>query len=87
MTTKGREKISADLESSEFYKCFDEHLTKFKNNQILLNKISDRFLLFTGCKILIASSGVYYKLFTTIMIVMTVQSYGQCYKTINYDHN
>ncbi len=40
-TTKGREKISADLESLEL---FDVCLTKFKNNQILLNKISHRFL-------------------------------------------
>ncbi len=35
-TTKAREKISTDLESLEF---FGIHLTNFKNNQILLNKI------------------------------------------------
>jgi len=40
-TTKASEKISTYLESLEF---FDVCLTKFKNNQILLNKISHRFL-------------------------------------------
>ncbi len=48
-TTKAREKISTNMESLEF---IGVRLTKFKNNQILLNKISDRFLLtdkiFTG---------------------------------------
>ncbi len=34
-TTEAGEKISADLESLEF---FDKHLTQFKNNQLLLNK-------------------------------------------------
>jgi hypothetical protein len=46
-TTKASKKISADLESLEFYKFFDVHLTKFKHDQILLNKISHRFLLTT----------------------------------------
>ncbi len=40
-------KISTDLESSEFKKIFNVHLTKFKNNQILLNIISHRILLTT----------------------------------------
>ncbi len=43
-TTKAREKLSKVLESLEF---FDVSLTKFKNSQILLNKISHRFLLAT----------------------------------------
>jgi hypothetical protein len=43
-TTKAKEKISTDLESLEF---FDVCLTKFENNQILLNKISHVFLLTT----------------------------------------
>ncbi len=42
---KARVKISADLESLEFYKFFDVCLTKFKNYPILPNKISHRFLL------------------------------------------
>jgi hypothetical protein len=46
-TTKATEKISADLESLDLHKFFDVCLTKFKNNQILLNKISHRFLLTT----------------------------------------
>jgi hypothetical protein len=46
-TTKAREKISTDLESLESYKIFDVCLTKFKNNQILINKISHRFILTT----------------------------------------
>jgi hypothetical protein len=46
-TTKAREKTSTDLESLEFYKFFDVCLTKFKNNKILLNKVSNRFLLTT----------------------------------------
>ncbi len=44
---KTLEKVSADLESLEFYKNFGVRLTKFENNQILLNKISHRFLLTT----------------------------------------
>jgi hypothetical protein len=48
-TTKAGEKITTYLESLEF---FDVCLTKFKNHQILLNKISHRFQLiaklFTG---------------------------------------
>ncbi len=57
-TGKAREKISADfLESSVFGEFFDVRLTKFKNNQNLLNKISHRILLttrlFTGQKIVI----------------------------------
>jgi hypothetical protein len=46
-TTKAREKISTVLESLEFYNFLDVCLTKFKNNQIFLNKISHRFLLTT----------------------------------------
>jgi hypothetical protein len=42
--TEAREKIITDLESLEF---FDACLTKFKNSQILPNKISHRFLLTT----------------------------------------
>jgi hypothetical protein len=57
--TKDREKISTDLESSDFLKLFGEGLTKLKNNQILLNNISHRFLLttklFTRRKSLIVS--------------------------------
>ncbi len=51
------EKISTDLEYIEFYKFFYVWLTKLKNNQILLNKIINIFLLttklFTRWKILI----------------------------------
>jgi hypothetical protein len=46
-TTKAGEKISTDLEPLELQKFFDACLTKVKNNQILLNKISRRFLLTT----------------------------------------
>jgi hypothetical protein len=46
-TTEAREKISTYLESLEFYKFFDVCLTKFENYQILLNKISHRFLMTT----------------------------------------
>ena len=46
-TTEAREKISTDLEYLEFLKFFDECLTNFKNNIILPNKISHRFLLTT----------------------------------------
>jgi hypothetical protein len=42
--TNAREKISTDLESLEFLKFFYVGL---KNNQILHNKISHRFLLTT----------------------------------------
>jgi hypothetical protein len=45
--TEAREKISTNLESSEFETCFDVCLTKLKNNQILLNKIVHRFILTT----------------------------------------
>jgi hypothetical protein len=44
-TTKAREKISADLESSKLKKYFDVGSAKFESNQILLNKISLRFLV------------------------------------------
>jgi hypothetical protein len=46
-TTKARGKLSTDLESLEFYNNFDACLTKFKNSQILFNKLSHRFLLTT----------------------------------------
>jgi hypothetical protein len=36
-TAKAREKISTDLESLELLQFFDVCLTKYKNNQILLN--------------------------------------------------
>ncbi len=53
-TTEAREKISAYLESLEFYKCFDLCLAKFENYQYLLDKICHRFLvtikLFSGWK-------------------------------------
>jgi hypothetical protein len=56
-TAKAEEKISSDLEYLEIKKIFDVCWTKFKNNQIWLNKTSCRFLstikLFTGQKILI----------------------------------
>ncbi len=52
-----REKINTDLESFELSNFVDACLTKFENNQILLNKISHRFLLttklFSGLKSLI----------------------------------
>jgi hypothetical protein len=41
-TTEGRYKICTDLENLEFS---DVCLTRFKNNQILLNKVIHRFLL------------------------------------------
>jgi hypothetical protein len=51
-TTEAGEKISPYLELLEFQKLFDACLTKFENGQILLNKISHRFLgttkLFSG---------------------------------------
>jgi hypothetical protein len=43
--TKTREKISRDLKSLEFWKFFDVCMTKFKNNQFLFYKISQRLLL------------------------------------------
>ncbi len=43
-TTKAREKISTDLESLEILEFFHACLTKFKNNQILLNKIAKLFI-------------------------------------------
>jgi hypothetical protein len=46
-TIKAREKISTDLESLEFQNFFDVCVTKFKNNQVLPNNISHRFLLTT----------------------------------------
>ncbi len=46
-TTEAREKISTDLNTLEFEKFFDVCLTKIENNQILLNKISHRFLMTT----------------------------------------
>jgi hypothetical protein len=46
-TIKAREKISAYLESLEFKKNFDACLAKFENYQIILNKISHRFLVTT----------------------------------------
>jgi hypothetical protein len=45
--TNAIEKINTHLESLEFKKYFDVCFTKFKYNQILLNKIGDRFLLTT----------------------------------------
>jgi hypothetical protein len=43
--TKATEKISTDLESLEVQQFVESHLTKFKNNRILLNKMSHRFLV------------------------------------------
>jgi hypothetical protein len=42
---KDREKIGTYLESSKFWKFFDVSLAKFENNQILLYKISHKFLV------------------------------------------
>ncbi len=39
-TAKAREKINTDLESLASQKKIDVRLTKFENNQILLNKIA-----------------------------------------------
>ncbi len=51
-TTEATEKINTYLESLELEKNFDVCLNKFENYQILLNKISHRFLattkLFSG---------------------------------------
>jgi hypothetical protein len=44
VTTQAREKISTYLESLKF---FDVCLAKFENYQILLNKISHRFIVTT----------------------------------------
>ncbi len=44
---KLEKKIRTYLESLEFQKFFDIRLTEFENNQILLNKISYRFLVTT----------------------------------------
>jgi hypothetical protein len=46
-TTKVGDKISADLESSEFYKFLNACLTKFNNNQILVDIISHIILPIT----------------------------------------
>ena len=46
-TAKAREKISTNLELFKFWIKIYVCLTKFKNNQILLNKISHIFLLTT----------------------------------------
>ncbi len=46
-TTEARVKINTNLESLGFYKTFYVCLTKLKNNQILLNKISHRLLMTT----------------------------------------
>ncbi len=55
--TKAIGKISKDIKSLELLKFYDVCLTNFKNNQILLNKISLKFLatikLFTMWEILI----------------------------------
>ncbi len=45
VATEAREKISTYLKSLGFHKFFDAYLTKFKNYQILHNKINHRFLL------------------------------------------
>ncbi len=56
-TTEAREKIRPHLKSLEFLQFFDVRLTNYKNYQILLHKISHRFLLtiqlFSGWKSLI----------------------------------
>jgi hypothetical protein len=53
-TTEARLKIATNLKFLEFKENFDECLTKFRNNQILINKIRRRFLvtaeLFTSQK-------------------------------------
>ncbi len=46
-TTEAKEKINTCMESLEFQKFCDVCLTKFKSDQILLNKISHRFLVAT----------------------------------------
>jgi hypothetical protein len=46
-TTEAKENISTYLESLEFWKYFVVCLTKIENHQILLNKISNRFLATT----------------------------------------
>jgi len=56
-TSIAREKNKHRFEILRILEIFDACLTKFKNNQILLNKISHRFLLttklYTGQKIII----------------------------------
>jgi len=42
-TNKARKKISTYLAFLEFYKTFDVSLNKYKNNQILLCKISQLY--------------------------------------------
>jgi hypothetical protein len=42
-TTEAREKINSNLESLEFLKFLDVGFTEYKNNEILLHKISHRF--------------------------------------------
>ncbi len=53
--TEASKKIKIDLQSSEFHIFLDAGFTKFKTEQILLNKISHRFLdttkLFIGWSI------------------------------------
>ncbi len=51
-TTEAREKISTVLESVEFYNFLNICLTKFENYQILLNKISHRFIMTTKISVL-----------------------------------
>jgi hypothetical protein len=46
-TTEARERIRTDLDSLKLDTSFDACLTKFENYQILLNKISHRFLVTT----------------------------------------
>ncbi len=46
-TIEARVRISADLESLDFYNFFDVCLLKFENDQILLNLISYIFLVKT----------------------------------------
>jgi len=46
-TAEAKEKISKQLESLEFERIFDACLTKLEKLQILLHKISPRFLVTT----------------------------------------
>ncbi len=46
-TTEAREKVTTYLQSVQFKKFFNVCFAKFKNYQILLNRISRRFLLTT----------------------------------------
>ncbi len=65
-TTEAKEKISTYLESLEFQKFFQACLYKFESYQILLNKISHRFLattkLFSSWKSLIEIAFNYWKI-------------------------